>query len=204
MKIRMKEAAAGVVATILFSTAQAAPLYEFSYRFTDGLTFSGSFSGTENGELVWIEGDIALYANGQRLLDKVTFSTKHFLIPELSWRQGGAVASFDGSANNFLFDFADSYGSQRWAFFSIPQGYAGETRWTYAGNFAPLSYSEFMPSANMNEKWVLIRREDGNEVPEPASIALFALGLVLACAGVRSKRHPTANKIPDLAKRNRR
>lgn len=187
MNVGMTKVVVALASMTVFGSAQAAPIYDFSYRFKDGMVLSGSFAGKEDGNLIQIENDIQLYYNGVRMLEGVNFASEHFLIPELWFVLGGAVASFDGSANNFLFSFVDDYGYNRRVFQSIPQGFQGQVRWTVTGY--PYDYhSDFIASENMHAQWVLTRRAVSNEIPEPASLALFTLGLISAYGAFRRKQ----------------
>jgi len=201
MKLCLSHALAAVVSMTVFP-ASASAIYDFSYQFKEGynhdrqyheaMLFSGSFSGTEKGNLVQIQDDIQLYVNGTHIFENVTFSASHFLIPELTWKPGDAVASYDGAANNFLFYYEDQYGYQRGVFQSIPQGFRGEIRWTSASGYLPAYHSEFVPSSDVGAQWSLTRRIATNEVPEPVSLALFGLGTVIA-AGARRRRTTGTN-----------
>jgi hypothetical protein len=187
-----------VIASMTGLPAEAAAIYDFSYQFTEGysidrqyhaaMLFTGSFAGTEKNDLIHIEDDIQLYVNGSRILENVTFSASHFLIPELWFKPGDAVASYTGSANNFLFYYQDQSNYERRVFGSIPQGLKGEKRWTFAANYSSAYHSEFIPSSDVSAQWSLTRRVETNEVPEPASLALFGIGAFMAsCRVYRTK-----------------
>lgn len=201
MNVRLSRVLAALASMAAFNAAHASTIYDFSYQFKEGysydrqyheaMLFSGSFAGTENGNLVQIEDNIQLYVNGARILGDVTFSASHFLIPELWFKPGEAVASYDGSANNFLFYYQDRYGYERRVFQSIPQGFKGEVRWTSAGSYSAASYSEFVPSGDISAQWSLTRRMETSEVPEPASLALLLVGAIAFCGSRRAKTPAT-------------
>jgi VPDSG-CTERM motif len=92
--------------------------WNFSYSFTDGLAVSGSFTGTEVGNLVEDINVLSLDFNGvsvQGPLYTATFNGS-------SWVEGG-VESLDGTANDIVFINSD-YGAGNYndtaLFYMIP------------------------------------------------------------------------------------
>ncbi|SDF69156.1 MULTISPECIES: FxDxF family PEP-CTERM protein [unclassified Duganella] len=104
MNTILRHAACAVA--LLAATAAQATTYQYSYTFADGNVASGTFDGTANGNLITDLTNITAFANG------VAFKTQYgevattiFNYASDMWggAAGGAVASFDGTANNLLF-----------------------------------------------------------------------------------------------------
>tara|TARA_R110000868_G_scaffold98415_1_gene270844 strand:- start:71 stop:637 length:567 start_codon:yes stop_codon:yes gene_type:complete len=92
------------LATLAFGTAAAlqAGSFTYSYTFQDGDVVSGSFNGTQSGNLITGLSDISLFFNGVAATNNPMFGTG-WSPTNNSWVSGGAVASIDGTQNNFLF-----------------------------------------------------------------------------------------------------
>jgi len=104
MNTILRHAACAVA--LLAATAAQATTYQYSYTFADGNVASGTFDGTANGNLITNLTNITAFANGVAFrTESWTVATTIFNYASDMWggAAGGAVASFDGTANNLLF-----------------------------------------------------------------------------------------------------
>ena len=156
----------------------ASPItYDFSYTFNDGTKITGSAKGTASANLVSGLSDIHVFRNGVAFSESITGLFGNCFAFNGSADLGCAVMSFNGLENNFLFIDTNDGGSLTTTNFyfdltahAVPKQYvAVET--IYSG--VPVRVEEYVDYAP--KKWSLLAR---NDVPEPASIALFFVGLL--------------------------
>jgi len=83
--------------------AHASQLYNFSFNFVDGSKVAGSFDGTANGNLISNLSNIALSVNGVVYAGSGNLYGSSWSANVNNWVSGGAIVSFSGAANNFLF-----------------------------------------------------------------------------------------------------
>lgn len=83
------------------TTAQA-ETFNYSYDFGYGSVISGSFDGTANGNLVTNLSNIKAGINGIAYNDSGNLFSYSYSYSG-GWEEEGAVVSFDGLQNNFLF-----------------------------------------------------------------------------------------------------
>lgn len=159
-----------------------ATVFQFSATFDADHVVTGSFEGKANGNLVTDLSNVTLEFNGQAAGDGRAFTTAAYDESGYYWRPG-AVASFDGTQNNFLFinsnylsndySYNTYFYSLTWYGATIATSYSPNSPYFYTGSIsAPASYG-----------WTL---SAVNEVPEPATLALLGLGV--AGLGVMRRR----------------
>ena len=99
-------AATFVLAALIPSTAHAG-IFAYSYTFGVGDIVTGTFVGTQNGNLIADISDATVLLNGISIGDAIY--TAGFSIPHV-WgptADGLAVVSIDGTQNNFVFSASD-------------------------------------------------------------------------------------------------
>ena len=166
----------------------AAPItYDFSYTFNDGTKMTGSAKGTASANLVSGLSDIHVFRNGVAFSESITGLFGNCYGYNGAAEMGCAVMSFDGMGNNVLFIDTNDGGSQTTTNFyydqtgrAMPmQNAAVETRYLDV----VVRVEDY--AVYVSGKWSLLARSD---VPEPASIALFCVGLAGFAAARRRKQ----------------
>jgi hypothetical protein len=154
--------AAVILATALAASSAQANTYDFSYTFSDvpnccapasaysGYTIVGSFTGTPSGvnDVINISNVSAELLNASNVVaipSLGTLSVWSYLGPAnqggpANFQLGGAVASFNGLDNNFLFADSAIFGAWNNYFYIIqPWNNGGPGSTTIAAQFSSLS-----------------------------------------------------------------
>lgn len=177
----------GFVSTIaVASLAHAAAIYGYSYTYGSGDVVTGSFTGDASGNLIKNLSSISASLNG------VVFNGSGHLYGSL-WDKnasvfvsGAAVASFDGTQNNFLFSDVDTPNNSGTTNFfdSIPflvnsdQTSASDALTTSTFQFAQDFTFPGGPMTQYNpSSWTVTLLS--NSVPEPSSVVLLSLALLI-------------------------
>src|SRR5579863_3914913 len=119
MRISSVVATASLAVSLTATSAFASTVYDFTETFLTGYNsvtdshvppvVTGSFTGTANGDLITNLSNISVSMNGVPLNGSGNlYGSSQFLSGSFYYFQsGGAVASFDGKQNNFLFIDSD-------------------------------------------------------------------------------------------------
>lgn len=179
---------------LCFAPRGSATSFEFSYVFNNGVSVTGSFSGTLSGNLITDLALPTLQVNGVEItnLYLAHLGDGSIINPDsgLDWRYGG-TASFDGTANNFLLintDIVagDVYYSSFLKSITGANGYGGNTQVAqmYHENRNLGSERPYNPAS-----WHVTILPDGPPppptVPDSGSTAVFVAMGVLAAVGLR-------------------
>ncbi len=154
--------------SLLASSAHAA-MFNYSFTGDNGGVVTGTFNGTANGNLITNLSNITANLNGNAFNGSGNlFGSSYDANSWTSWTSGGAVASFDGLQNNFLFIDVDYPNNQNWSnyFYSVSNVYQ-----SYAYLSSPYSYAH---GNSTTANWQVT----ATNVPEPSSVILFGLGLM--------------------------
>jgi hypothetical protein len=149
-----------------FGTAQAG-VYTFS--MSNGVnTASGSFEGKADGNLITDLSNISVALNGTEISGSGNLYSAQYVENGYYWAHG-AVVSFDGKENNFLFANSD-----------LTIGDYGFTGYLYSLSWYNQSYayvnnvSMYLPGQATSYAWQVT---EVSEVPEPGSLALIGFGI---------------------------
>ena len=176
-----------VLTSVATSLAHARAIYGYSYTYGSGDVVTGSFTGDASGNLITNLSSITASLNS------VVFNGSGHLYGSL-WDKnasvfvsGAAVASFDGTQNNFLFsdvDTPDNSGGTNF-FDSIPflvnsdQTSATDALTTSTFQFAQDFTFPGGPMTPYNPaSWTVTLLS--NSVPEPSTVSLLSLALFIA------------------------
>ena len=157
-------------------TSLPAAVFDFSYTFGDGLKATGSLTGTQNGNFVENVSNVSLAFNGTAVSGSIFASKYDANLGYLT----GAVVSFDGLLNNFLFTNSDlaggdfSYDSLFYMFNAAVSPYGSATAEAYA---PPAIGSIDLPTSA--SRWSLTAATTNPSVPDGGSTAVL-LGVGLA------------------------
>lgn len=197
MSTKRKVAACAIGISLLLSNFAQAANFSFSwvsdssYNLNtwwkdDGpLTVTGLFSGNANDNLITNLTDISVYIDGVGLKGNGNLYTSSIHPSQLGgyeWHSGGAVVSFDGSKNNFMFSdvnfpINNIYTNYFGSIFdgTNQQGYNANTN-QEAHGFSSLTIAN----------WKVTQLTAS--VPEPETYAMLLAGLGLMGAVTRRKQ----------------
>ena len=156
--------------------------FEYAYTFLSGDVVSGRFDGTLSGDLISHISKATLVINGVEISSPIFEAS--YDDASGRYRDGEAVASLDGSKNNFFFinsDVGDDDFTFTSYFYSLPElGFA-------AGALFGQGDPYFLPDEEMfSRSWTVTSVTQG--VPDSAS-TLGLLGLsILGLACFRPRR----------------
>lgn len=163
---------AAMASLMLGSPIINAAVVEYSYTLEDGHVMTGSFNGDISGNLVTNLTDIWAYLDGVSFHGNGSLFGSHYDDSSAAWVSGGAIASLDGTQNNFLFSDADVPTSFAFTnyFYAIPLH--GDTTSSTVAFQPAVNTDSFYPYTYHASQWT------ARVVPEPASISLLAVGIL--------------------------
>lgn len=162
------------------ATSYAESDWNFSATFSDGLVVTGSFEGTQSGNFVDIESPVSVEFDGVPMT-----GTPYIATWGPSGWESGAVVSFTGTDNNFVFansDLGGGNGTYNSFFYMIPSSVAASIP-------APVAYAVDSPAGlegidyttTTETSWTLVDPPAGF-VPDGGSTAMLC-GMSLAALG---------------------
>jgi len=175
----------GVYAAAMISGAASAQQH---FTFTDYLPgyagagypgqIAGAFDGALNGNLITNLSNISVFIDGVPLHGNGALFNGHFVASASDFVSGGAVASLDGTQNNFVFIDSDypndvSYTNFYYSVWTFPVGDAENSN-TGQMTWAPTT---------LNFRALLV-----SSAPEPASWAMMLGGFAAIGGAMRSRR----------------
>lgn len=171
-----------VIAVAGCSAAQATQHFTFSEQMGASLV-SGSFDGTLSGNLISGISNVSVFINGLGPIGNGSLFADGYDTGTSSYVSGGAIASLDGTQNNFFFANSDlgvgdfSYNAY---YYSFSQFGWGDVAYDNVSNQNPGTND-----ANFRAQLVEGQR---SAVPEPASWAMMVAGFGLLGSLTRRDR----------------
>lgn len=186
---------AALAATVAAPAAHAAS-FTFTETMANGqdmanggavvpVTVSGSFDGDLTGNLIGNLRNIAVRLNGVDFVGSGALFAGSFDDDAGTWRDGGAVVSLDGLANNFFLAearFPDTADVRNYYYNYTAGGQSVAVDRIEVGTLHGL-YGYTRP----DQRNTLTVTQVTGSVPEPASWALMILGLGVVGAGMRRR-----------------
>lgn len=172
--MHMRARLAILLLSLVTAGSAQATIFQFSYTFNNGLAVTGSLQGTQVGDMVENVHDIHAFVDGVAFSNQPLYAISYnYDIWNWDNTKAASISTVE-SLNNFM--FIDSNAPSDWDFshyFNLlnPPGF-GFSQVQYnskTGN----DYNDDFGVAN--QSWALVAQAD---VPEPASAALFGLGLL--------------------------
>ena len=170
--------------------ANGVATFDFTYTFDSGQVITGSFNGIENGNLIGDLSNISVSLNGVPFNGSGSLFASSYTAPgsdcSTCWASGGGVVSVNGLQSNFLIIDSNypTTGTYSNYFYVIP----------WPNGSQPNATQAVTPSAGIIDyyngtynaaNWSV--REVAAPVPEPETLAMLALGLVLVAFVVLKK-----------------
>lgn len=163
-----------VVAT--FSCNAQAEIFNYSYTFGNGSVVSGSFDGTASGNLVTGLSNITAAIDNVAYNDSGSLFGSSLDFNTYSWVSGGAVASFDGTQNNFLFIDVDYPNNYSWSNYFYSNSFFGLTANNANTYQYGSEYGSYYGATPYLSRWTLT---PAAPVPEPETYVMLLAGLGL-------------------------
>lgn len=178
----MKSLLAGLLFLTMVSAANAAS-YNFSYTFaSDGTLVTGSFDGTQSGDLVEGLSNITVSFNGASFTGPLFASCVDYAT--LNFATDCGVASFSGTANN-LFFIDVNYPTVLTGFTNYFHDYTPYTgvKYVQVSPSSIVAHTELVDTTLHNSRWTLT----AVGVPETSSLFLLTFGLIGIFGAARRK-----------------
>lgn len=167
----MKKIALVVAVFSAFAGSAQADTFHYSYVFDSGNTITGSFDGTASGDLVTGLSNITAVLDGVAFIGPLFGSS---MVSNSGWQSGGAVASFTGNQNNFLFVDADyPTNTSITNYFFIADYYSNQSLVTTAHSWTTGAQG-YDSNGWSAARWTLT---NVSAVPEPETYAMLLAGL---------------------------
>lgn len=166
----------------IFSGAVQAESFRFSYTFSSGEKVTGTFDGTQSGNLVTGLSNAYVYVDGVSFEENGSLGI--FAINYDNPRDSNAVVSFDGRQSNFMFRSQDN----RSSFYIFPFGLTNHPNSISVELWFSTISSHYPPGSNPGElndisydgsvesRWSLAA---ATSVPEPETRAMLLAGICL-------------------------
>lgn len=171
-------ASAVVAFTLLSSAAAQATTFQFSYLFSGGPVVTGTFDGVASGNLITGLSNISVYADGSDIADSTPLQSYSYDFFTGDWTPGG-TASFDGTANNFIFADDGKFSFTR--YFGIASLYSPSPTDDAELSLASGAFYQEGGAGTVAAHWSV------SAVPEPETYAMLLAGLGLVGFAARRR-----------------